>query len=134
MCLITANIFLFASQLLTTNECQSNPCQNGGTCVDSYNGFICQCPPNWKVSNILPQERQSAVCRLLPYLDFDVFIQVISLKPIVGIYKACQIQDDEALLFLMTFFFCLYFVCVVMHMCMQREREREDRGCLILSW
>ncbi|PVD35988.1 hypothetical protein C0Q70_02958 [Pomacea canaliculata] len=35
-------------QLLTTNECQSNPCQNGGTCVDSYNGFICQCPPNWK--------------------------------------------------------------------------------------
>lgn len=35
-------------QLLTTNECQSNPCQNGGTCVDSYNSFLCQCPPNWQ--------------------------------------------------------------------------------------
>ncbi|XP_070174131.1 cubilin-like [Littorina saxatilis] len=33
--------------LLTTNECNSNPCQNGGTCVDTYNGFICQCPSNY---------------------------------------------------------------------------------------
>ncbi|KAF5891231.1 neurogenic locus notch protein 2-like, partial [Clarias magur] len=27
------------------NECSSNPCLSGGTCVDKVNGFECQCPP-----------------------------------------------------------------------------------------
>ncbi|KAF8777573.1 Cubilin like protein [Argiope bruennichi] len=36
------------TQLLTENECNSNPCKNGGTCIDTYNGFICNCPPNWE--------------------------------------------------------------------------------------
>ena len=26
------------------NECQSNPCQNSGTCVDDRNMFMCLCP------------------------------------------------------------------------------------------
>jgi Notch-like protein len=25
------------------NECHSNPCQNGGKCVDLVNKYICQC-------------------------------------------------------------------------------------------
>ena len=25
------------------NECLSNPCQNGGTCIDLYNYYSCQC-------------------------------------------------------------------------------------------
>ncbi|XP_054159895.1 LOW QUALITY PROTEIN: cubilin-like [Oppia nitens] len=36
------------TQLLETNECQSNPCRNGGSCVDTYNGFICQCIDAWE--------------------------------------------------------------------------------------
>ena len=40
---------VFQLKLLETNECQSNPCRNGATCADSYNGFICKCPPNWEV-------------------------------------------------------------------------------------
>ena len=26
------------------NECASNPCRNGGTCLDQENRYICQCP------------------------------------------------------------------------------------------
>ncbi|XP_064644652.1 cubilin-like [Lineus longissimus] len=33
---------------LSSNECQNQPCQNGGTCVDLYNGYICQCPDAWE--------------------------------------------------------------------------------------
>ena len=25
------------------DECSSNPCQNGGTCVDKVNGYLCSC-------------------------------------------------------------------------------------------
>ncbi|XP_050435751.1 cubilin [Adelges cooleyi] len=34
--------------LLSVSECLSNPCQNGGTCLDQYNGFQCNCPQNWQ--------------------------------------------------------------------------------------
>ncbi len=29
------------------DECASGPCQNGGTCMDGMNGYVCQCPPEW---------------------------------------------------------------------------------------
>lgn len=29
------------------NECDSNPCHHGGTCIDQSNGFTCHCPPGW---------------------------------------------------------------------------------------
>ena len=25
------------------NECESNPCSNGGVCVDGINGYACNC-------------------------------------------------------------------------------------------
>ncbi|XP_055957050.1 cubilin [Patella vulgata] len=39
------------TELLTNNECNSNPCRNGGTCLDLFNGFICKCPNAWQGNN-----------------------------------------------------------------------------------
>jgi hypothetical protein len=33
------------------NECQSNPCANGGTCHDLHNDYRCSCPPGWTGTN-----------------------------------------------------------------------------------
>lgn len=29
------------------NECQSSPCQNGGTCIDLENSYACYCPDGY---------------------------------------------------------------------------------------
>ena len=29
--------------LLDINECESNPCENGGTCTDMEDGYTCAC-------------------------------------------------------------------------------------------
>eukprot|EP00794_Sanderia_malayensis_P007132 gene7132-7937_t len=36
-----------SSQCTNINECSSNPCNNGATCVDGVNGFTCQCKPGF---------------------------------------------------------------------------------------
>ncbi|KAL8168861.1 UNVERIFIED_CONTAM: hypothetical protein K2H54_020804 [Gekko kuhli] len=33
--------------LVDIDECASNPCASGGTCVDRINGFECICPQQW---------------------------------------------------------------------------------------
>ena len=37
--------------LLESDECLSEPCQNGGTCVDNVNSFSCVCPPGLTGNN-----------------------------------------------------------------------------------
>lgn len=32
---------------LTEDNCESGPCQNGGSCIDLYDGFTCRCTDNW---------------------------------------------------------------------------------------
>jgi hypothetical protein len=31
------------------NECESNPCRSGSTCVDALNSFSCTCAPGWLI-------------------------------------------------------------------------------------
>ena len=47
---------LLISQLIEENECESNPCVNGGVCNDEVNWFRCDCPnglaqPNCETGN-----------------------------------------------------------------------------------
>lgn len=33
----------FIIVIADVNECESNPCLNNGGCIDSINGYICNC-------------------------------------------------------------------------------------------
>ncbi|XP_059613843.1 cubilin homolog [Phlebotomus argentipes] len=33
---------------LAEDDCRSNPCNNGGTCVDMFDGFLCHCTPQYQ--------------------------------------------------------------------------------------
>ncbi|EZA59389.1 Cubilin [Ooceraea biroi] len=46
--------------LLRENECQSNPCQNGGTCEDLYDGYQCHCTSNWEGPNCMTDVNECA--------------------------------------------------------------------------
>ena len=37
--------------VLDINDCESNPCENGGTCSDAVNGFTCECFPGYTDKN-----------------------------------------------------------------------------------
>ncbi|KAH0568173.1 hypothetical protein KQX54_019308 [Cotesia glomerata] len=39
------------SSKLRQNQCSSNPCLNGGTCIPIYDGFQCLCSTNWEGTN-----------------------------------------------------------------------------------
>ena len=40
---MTTNNLKHSSLFTDKNECESNPCKNGGTCTDKVNKFSCQC-------------------------------------------------------------------------------------------
>lgn len=46
---------------LTTNECDSTPCENGGTCQDLYKDFSCICPTGWEGSTCEKDVNECAI-------------------------------------------------------------------------
>ena len=42
------NVWIFS---LDINECDSSPCQNGGTCNDGINSYTCTCVPGYTGGN-----------------------------------------------------------------------------------
>ena len=42
--------FLF-SKLTDIDECSSNPCENGGTCIDAVNMYTCSCAAGFNGTN-----------------------------------------------------------------------------------
>ena len=41
----------FFSQVIDIDECSSNPCENGGTCIDGDNLYMCDCPTGFNGGN-----------------------------------------------------------------------------------
>lgn len=37
--------------IVVAQTCQSNPCQNGGLCIDGLERYDCQCLPGWSGVN-----------------------------------------------------------------------------------
>lgn len=42
--LMTVDLHLFTN----INECDNNPCQNGGRCTNSEGSFTCSCTDGWE--------------------------------------------------------------------------------------
>ena len=38
---------MFVCCSLDIDDCEGNPCQNGGKCIDGENSYHCQCPPGY---------------------------------------------------------------------------------------
>ncbi|XP_075972136.1 cubilin [Anticarsia gemmatalis] len=47
---LTRRVMALEAQLnnLRKDECQSHPCQHGGTCLSLVDGYYCLCPSNWE--------------------------------------------------------------------------------------
>lgn len=46
----TSSNWLSFLYYLVTDECSSNPCQNGAICIDKHLDFSCQCQSGWEGS------------------------------------------------------------------------------------
>lgn len=52
---------------IETNECESNPCQNGGRCKDLVNGFTCLCAQGF--SGVFCEVSAVAVLTTIVFMD-----------------------------------------------------------------
>ena len=69
-----------------TNECQSSPCQNGGTCIDQINSYKCTCTDDWKGTNC--ETRKFALIYQYSYLfqqRLRMSMTMIFLRPIASL-------------------------------------------------
>ena len=47
------------------NECESNPCEDGGTCTDATNRYSCKCLPGYTDKNCqtsMSEKHRSYIC------------------------------------------------------------------------
>uniref|UniRef100_H2T135 Delta/notch-like EGF repeat containing n=1 Tax=Takifugu rubripes TaxID=31033 RepID=H2T135_TAKRU len=86
------------------NECKSNPCHHGGTCVDQSNGFSCHCPTGWvgptceiyiKWKQVYTDEALSDMPRHSLYIIIGALCVAFLLMLIILIVGICRISRIE---------------------------------------
>uniref|UniRef100_A0A3B4CG76 Delta-like protein n=1 Tax=Pygocentrus nattereri TaxID=42514 RepID=A0A3B4CG76_PYGNA len=65
------------------NDCESNPCQNGGTCIDKVNVYQCICADGW----------EGARCEII---IMNIAVLFISTNIEMINNRSCESQCDEA--------------------------------------
>ena len=82
--MISFHLFQF---VLDIDECQSQPCQNGGACVDVIDSYICNClpdftGPNCEIGNIVYDRKIENRVSVININGFYVFISSIAISNI----------------------------------------------------
>ncbi|XP_060063504.1 neurogenic locus notch homolog protein 1-like [Ylistrum balloti] len=78
----------YMPRCIYAHTCLSNPCQNGGTCVDGLDSYVCQCLPGWSGINC-EQDIQPPVMTDCP-TNMNLFVS----KPTVSINWSIPIFTD----------------------------------------
>lgn len=68
------------------NQCDSNPCQNGGTCLDEYQNYICICPIHHEGRDCEIGERLQIFSNIVVVLKLGLCCFFFLSKNILGIF------------------------------------------------
>lgn len=71
------------------NECNSDPCQNGGTCTDGLNNYTCKCPDLFAGKNCeqLSGDYPSNPFTVIP--NFQIFLGHMPPDPLASSCYTC---------------------------------------------
>lgn len=84
----------FALYPTDVDECASDPCENGGTCVDGMNSYTCMCPdgytgPTCGISKLVFEQTVHQTKLLIPEEDST---KSLDKQKKLGIYKSLSNQ------------------------------------------
>ena len=67
------------------DECASQPCQNGGTCMDGANCFVCVCPPGFTGKRMFPVSGETFVQIVFSIVIILVCISSTFITFVIGV-------------------------------------------------
>ena len=86
----------FAKFVPDIDECDSSPCQNGGTCHNGQNLYTCTCLPGWTGQNCEIGEQISRVFLRLKKISFGTIYLGVGgyLAQLIQIFLEILLKDQ----------------------------------------
>lgn len=69
--------FMYHWFIKDIDDCQNSPCQNGGTCRDKLNSYVCACNPGFKGDNCETGMYQQTIFVILVYETNDTMMSTV---------------------------------------------------------